>query len=59
MRSVTVSNDGHTLVGGNNKGCCYMWNIQNTRDFTDLRPKTKFQAHTKYLIRCLMSPDAR
>jgi G protein beta subunit-like protein len=59
MRSVTVSNDGATLVGGNNKGNCYIWNIQNTRDFTDLQPKTKFQAHQRYLIRCLLSPNGR
>lgn len=28
-------------------------------DFTDLQPVTKFQAHDKYLIRCLLSPDVR
>lgn len=28
-------------------------------DFTDLQPVTKFQAHEKYLTRCLLSPDVR
>ncbi|CAO1625925.1 unnamed protein product [Sympodiomycopsis kandeliae] len=28
-------------------------------DFTDLQPVTKFRAHDKYLIRCVLSPDVR
>lgn len=28
-------------------------------DFTDLQPVTKFQAHDKYITRCLLSPDVR
>lgn len=28
-------------------------------DFTDLQPVTKFQAHDKYLTRCVLSPDVR
>lgn len=28
-------------------------------DFTDLQPVTKFQAHEKYLTRCVLSPDVR
>lgn len=28
-------------------------------DFTDLQPVTKFRAHDKYLIRCILSPDVR
>lgn len=28
-------------------------------DFTDLQPVTKFQAHDKYLTKCLLSPDVR
>ncbi|UZJ57445.1 hypothetical protein CBS101457_006765 [Exobasidium rhododendri] len=30
-----------------------------TGDFTDLQPVTKFQAHDKYITRCLLSPDVR
>ncbi|GAA94044.1 uncharacterized protein L969DRAFT_92976 [Mixia osmundae IAM 14324] len=59
MRSVSFASDGSYLVGGNNKGNCYIWTIQNGRDFTDLQPKTRFQAHNKYLIRCLLSPDVK
>lgn len=28
-------------------------------DFTDLQPVTKFKAHDKYLLRCILSPDVR
>jgi G protein beta subunit-like protein len=28
-------------------------------DFTDLQPVTKFQAHDKFLTRCVLSPDVR
>ncbi|MCO5583302.1 hypothetical protein L7F22_037212 [Adiantum nelumboides] len=28
-------------------------------DFTDLQPVTRFQAHDKYLTKCLLSPDVR
>jgi len=59
MRTVTVASDGSTLVAGNNKGNCYVWNMQNGREFTDLQPMTKFSAHDKYLIRCLLSPDTK
>lgn len=41
-----------TTEGGNGSG-------KNQGDFTDLQPVTKFQAHDKYLVRCLLSPDVR
>ena len=59
MRSVSVAQDGSCLVGGNNGGRVYIWNIRNGQDFTDLQPKTKFDAHNKYLIRCMLSPDGK
>ena len=59
MRSVSVAQDGSCLVGGNNAGRVYIWSIRNGSDFTDLQPKTKFDAHDKYLIRCMLSPDGK
>lgn len=59
MRSVSVAQDGSCLVGGNNAGRVYIWSIRNGDDFTDLQPKTKFDAHDKYLIRCMLSPDGK
>lgn len=37
----------------------YVWTIQPGLAFTDLQPKTRFQAHSRYLIRVLVSPDTK
>ncbi|BGP36105.1 TOR complex subunit lst8 [Rhodotorula kratochvilovae] len=59
MRSVSIASDGSALVGGNHKGVVYVWTIQPGLAFTDLQPKTRFQAHSRYLIRVLVSPDTK
>lgn len=33
--------------------------MQHGRELTDLQPRTKFQAHSKYLLRCLLSPNVK
>lgn len=33
--------------------------MQQGRDLTDLQPRTKFQAHSKYLLRTLLSPNGQ
>ena len=33
--------------------------MQHGREITDLQPRTKFQAHSKYLTRCLVSPNVK
>ncbi|CEQ38614.1 SPOSA6832_00060 [Sporobolomyces salmonicolor] len=59
MRSISIASDGSALVAGNHKGVVYVWTIQPGLTFTDLQPKTKFQAHSRYLIRVLVSPDTK
>ncbi|KAJ9074218.1 TOR complex subunit lst8 [Entomophthora muscae] len=58
MRSVTISSDGTTLVAGSTKGSCYVWKMANGCA-GDLTAVTKFTAHTKYLTKCLLSPDSK
>lgn len=41
------------------QGVVYVWTIQPGLAFTDLQPKTRFQAHSRYLIRVLVSPDTK
>ena len=41
------------------QGFVYIWSMQHGRELTDLQPRTKFQAHPKYLIRCLLSPNVK
>ncbi|KAI0244788.1 TOR complex subunit lst8 [Massospora cicadina] len=58
MRSVTISSDGTTLVAGSTKGSCYIWKLVNGGT-GDLSAVTKFTAHSKYLTKCLLSPDSK
>ncbi|KAM0752112.1 WD40 repeat-like protein [Meredithblackwellia eburnea MCA 4105] len=59
MRSVSVASDGSALVAGSHTGTVYVWTIQPGVSFTDLQPKTRFQAHSRYLIKVLVSPDTK
>jgi len=60
IRSVTIASDGSCLVAGNNKGKCYVWKInEDTSEQPRFQAITKFQAHNKYLTRCLLSPDVK
>ncbi|KAI0687132.1 WD40 repeat-like protein [Cytidiella melzeri] len=58
MRSITLASDGSCLVAGNNKGKCYVWRINEERSgLPRFQAVKKFQAHNKYITRCLLSPD--
>ncbi|KAF9341836.1 TOR complex subunit lst8 [Linnemannia elongata] len=59
VRSVTVANDGSSLIAANNTGNCYVWKMTHSRDFTDFQPITKFAAHEKYITKCVLSPDVK
>ncbi|EAU84105.2 hypothetical protein CC1G_06967 [Coprinopsis cinerea okayama7 len=60
IRSVTLASDGSCLVAGNNKGQCYVWKVnEENTNLPRFQAVTRFQAHGKYLTRCLLSPDAR
>lgn len=42
------------------QGQCYVWRINDEHTgLPRFQAVTRFQAHTKYLTRCLLSPDAR
>lgn len=47
------------LTGQTSQGNCYVWRMIQNRDVTQLVPVCKFQAHTKYITRVLLSPDVR
>jgi len=60
MRSISLASDGSCLVAGNYKGECYVWKINEERsELPRFQPVTRFQAHNKYLTRCLLSPDVK
>lgn len=41
------------------QGNVYVWKIKQGNDLVDLQPVTMFNAHNKYLTRCLLSPDTK
>ena len=57
IRSVSMAVDGSLLVAGNNKGNLYTWKSKG--DLTELTALTKVSAHSKYITKCLLSPDTR
>jgi len=61
IRSVSIASDGTLLVAGNNKGKCFVWKINEDEksDPPKFQAVHKFQAHNKYLTRCLLSPDTK
>lgn len=58
---VAISPDGVYMAAVNNKGYCYIWNLSNSNDsqLSTLQPKSKIEAHKRYVLRCKFSPDSR
>ncbi|KZT57492.1 WD40 repeat-like protein [Calocera cornea HHB12733] len=60
IRSVNFASDGTCLVAGSNKGRVYVWKIRDERELGDRYVAVKkFDAHSKYLTKCLLSPDVK
>lgn len=61
VRSLSASHDGSLVVAANNHGTCYVWRLQRGREklTTHFEPLHKLQAHDKYILKCLISPDMR
>lgn len=60
VQDVAISPDGAYLAAVNNKGACYIWSLSSSPNqcLSELKPKTKIQAHKKYGLRCKFSPDS-
>ncbi|KAG8931524.1 TOR complex subunit lst8 [Tulasnella sp. 419] len=60
IRSVSIASDGSCLVAGNNKGKVFVWKINDDHSqHPRFQAVFKFTAHTRYLTRCLLSPDVK
>jgi WD40 repeat protein len=58
VRSLTVMWDGSLVVAANNNGTCYVWRLlRGTQMITNFEPLHKLQAHNKYILKCLLSPE--
>jgi G protein beta subunit-like protein len=49
-----MASKGNTLVAGASNGTCYSWNLNQP----EAQP-TSFVAHSKYLTKCLISPNSQ
>ncbi|CCE66040.1 hypothetical protein TPHA_0O00710 [Tetrapisispora phaffii CBS 4417] len=59
IQSISLANDGSMLVAANNKGNCYVWDMPNKIDASNLKPITKFKAHDSYITKILLSSDVK
>ncbi|EIM21818.1 WD40 repeat-like protein [Wallemia mellicola CBS 633.66] len=61
IRSVTIASDGSSLVAGNNKGNCFVWKIRADQEYdaSEFTPITKLPAHSRYITKCILSPDTK
>lgn len=56
--SVSVSQDGKKLCASTISGVCYIYEMPET-DTSILNFKTKFQAHSEYVLTCKFSPNSQ
>eukprot|EP00744_Colponema_vietnamica_P007153 GILI01010327.1.p1 GENE.GILI01010327.1~~GILI01010327.1.p1 ORF type:complete len:307 (-),score=43.26 GILI01010327.1:56-976(-) len=56
VRSITIALDASFCVAGNNNGDCFVWRLKHGEEF---EPLQKLQAHSRYVIKCLLSPDVK
>jgi len=59
VRAFDRKRTGSHHLAMNVQGNVYVWKIRQGNDLVDLQPVTMFNAHPKYLTRCLLSPDSK
>ena len=60
IRSVSVASDGSLIAAANNNGTCFVWKLRCGDDMhSHFEPHHMLQAHDKYVLKCLFSPDVR
>lgn len=60
ITSAHIDPDASYMAAVNSAGNCYVWNLTGGigDDVTQLIPKTKIPAHTRYALQCRFSPDS-
>ncbi|XP_071948073.1 target of rapamycin complex subunit lst8-like [Antedon mediterranea] len=60
IQSISIDAEASYMAAVNNRGNCYVWALKGGRstETSQLRPKTKLQAHKKYALKCKFSPDS-
>lgn len=55
--NICLNPEATSLATVNTKGECYIWRLQSSGD-TGVTLSSKFEAHTKYALKCQFSPDS-
>jgi G protein beta subunit-like protein len=55
IRSISVAPDASLVVAANNKGTCFIWKLGKGQ----FEPLHKIDAHNMYILKCVLSPDAK
>ncbi|XP_014649038.1 target of rapamycin complex subunit LST8 [Diceros bicornis minor] len=60
ITSAHIDPDASYMAAVNSAGNCYVWNLTGGigDEVTQLIPKTKIPAHTRYALQCRFSPDS-
>lgn len=60
ITSAHIDPDASYMAAVNSTGNCYVWNLTGGigDEVTQLIPKTKIPAHTRYALQCRFSPDS-
>jgi len=58
VKSVSISSDASMVAAANNKGKCFVWKLAD-EDTSKFEPFQKIEAHPRYILKCLFSPDTK
>jgi len=58
IKSVSITSDASLVAAANNKGKCFIWRLAED-EFAKFEPLHKIEAHSRYILKCLFSPDTK
>ncbi len=59
IRSLSIASDASTLVAASNRGTCFVWKMSSAKNVPSLELTHKIDAHSSYILKCLLSPDSK
>ncbi len=58
VKSISIAGDASMVVAANNRGRCFVWKLSDD-DSSRWEPMHKIEAHSRYILKCLFSPDVK
>lgn len=61
VQSVALACDGSMIAAANTHGSVFLWRLNDSKEgnAAKIEPLQKLQAHTKYILKCVISPDCK